>query len=123
MELNTFISRLFEAAQAAGVEPRTDHAVVVVAREQQQLAVGAEPVAERAQERPGAGEDLARRRVAQLEQVAGDDEPPGVVERTEQPLTRRAVRPEQVDPRVRPQVQVGDDEAGGGAAGGGGHAR
>ena len=62
------------AAAPAGLEPRGDQPVVVVAGHEHDLGV-AERLADRREHRLGGGERVARRPVAQLERVAEQDEP------------------------------------------------
>ena len=93
----------------APVDPARHEAVVVVARDDHELAVRAERLAEVAEDGRGQLRDVALGPVAQLDAVAEDHEPVGLAHRLEQRLPQ--LRPaEEVRMLGRADVQVGDDD-------------
>ena len=93
---------------APGLEPGRDQAVVVVARDEDELRVS-DRSADLHQQRPGAAESLADRILTQLERVAQQHHAVGSGERLQQPCPRRPGL-QQVGASPRPQVQVRDDQ-------------
>ena len=96
-------------APPAPVQPAGGERVVVVAGHDDDLGAGRERAADRAQDRLGALERLARRSVAQLERVAQQHEPVDAVSRGSSTSSARGRR-EHVGAGADAEVQVGDDE-------------
>ena len=98
-----------------GQRPGADERAVVVAGDDDDLAVGAESLADGADDRRGAGHRPARLTGHQLQRVAEQHEPLDAVEGIKQPGARRR-RLEDVVAGPVPEVQVGDDECAHGGA-------
>ena len=83
--------------------------MIVVAREHQQLALGAERRADRGEERRRQLGGVAVRRLAQLEPVAEHDQAVDAVQRLDQRRAQLGAAQEVVAARGT-EVQIGDDE-------------
>jgi hypothetical protein len=83
----------------------------VVAGHEHDLAVAAEPPAERLEERPRVREGGPQRSLPQLDRVAEQDDARDAVERLQQRLARRGAA-QQVVAAGGAEVEVGDDERG-----------
>jgi hypothetical protein len=81
----------------------------VVAGDEDRLALAAEPLAERTQDRLGGLHRLYGAALEQLDHVAQQDEPVGPVQRLQQGR-KRGGAPQDVTPEARAEVQVRDDE-------------
>ena len=95
--------------QQPAVDPAGHQPVVVVAGRQQQLAAGAERAPHVLEERPGDLDRVAVRAVAQLEPVAEHDQAVDAAHGLDQRLAQLRP-PQQVGPRARADVQVGDHQ-------------
>ena len=89
-------------------QPGIGEDVVVVAGDDDHGAA-LEALADRAQRRRRAVDDLAEGGLAQLERVTEQDQAIDALERREQGLAHALAR-EHVDPCTRSEVQVGDDQ-------------
>ena len=87
------------------VQPRRDQPEVVVAGDQHHLAVGAQGLADGLEHGPRGLQRVVHRAVAQLEQVAEDDEPVDAVEGAEQRLLGGGPA-QDVDVVAGPEVEV-----------------
>ena len=104
-----------EEARRLGLQPPVDparhEAVVVVAADEHELAVGAEHAAEVLEHRPGERGRVALRVLAQLQAVTEDHQAARALERLEQGRAQLRAA-EQVGAAHGAEVEVGDDERG-----------
>jgi hypothetical protein len=80
--------------------------MVVVAGDDHNFPLGTERLGQRAQDRPGLGQRVTHRALAQLEHVAEQYEPVDPVRERLQQWRARLGLAQDIPPRAHPQVQV-----------------